>query len=106
MNPKVQRVIDHMNANLHRNLALKDLAKLARLSKSRRCCVFKETTGLSVGRYLKSLRMAKARELLETTSLSAKEIRARVGILDQSHFVRDFKKRHDVTPSEYREKKA
>lgn len=106
MNPKVQRVIDHMNANLHRKLVLEDLAKLARLSRSRLCCLFKETTGLSVGQYLKSLRMAKARELLKTTSLSVKEIRARVGILDQSHFVRDFKKRHDVTPSEYREKKT
>ena len=106
MNPKVQKVIDHMNANLHRKLVLKGLAKLARLSRSRLCCVFKEETGMSVGRYLKSLRIAKAGDLLETTSLSTKEIRSSVGILDHSHFVRDFKKRHDVTPSEYREKKT
>lgn len=58
---------------------------------------------MSVGQYFKAQRIQKARELLETTSLSVKEIAARVGIQDQSHFTRDFKRGHRLTPSQYRE---
>lgn len=104
MNLKVERVIAYMNANLHRKLVLEDLARLARLSRSRLCCVFKETTGMSVGRYLKALRIQKAHKLLKTTSLSEKEIGAAVGMRDQSHFSRDFKKAYTLTPSQYRER--
>jgi AraC-like DNA-binding protein len=46
----------------------------------------------------------KARELLETTSLSIKEIRLRVGMSDESHFTRYFKKAIGVTPSRHRAK--
>ena len=40
--------------------------------------------------------------LLTTTFLSVKEIVRRVGLTDESHFVRDFKRFYGVTPSEYR----
>lgn len=106
MHPKVRIVIDHMNANLHRAVTLGDLAQLTRLSRSRLCCVFKKETGISPGKYLRGLKMQKARELLDTTLLSEKEIRATLGILDHSHFVRDFKKTHGVTLSQYRKKRT
>jgi len=51
---------------------------------------------------LKSLRMQQAGILLTTTFLSVKEIARRVGLTDESHFVRDFKRIYGVTPSEYR----
>lgn len=57
---------------------------------------------MSPGQYLKALRLEKARGLLEATSLSVKEVRARVGMQDQSHFVRDFNRVYGVTPSQYR----
>jgi AraC-like DNA-binding protein len=40
--------------------------------------------------------------LLTTTFLSVKEIASRVGLADESHFVRDFKRIYGMTPSEYR----
>jgi AraC family transcriptional regulator of arabinose operon len=46
--------------------------------------------------------MQAAKELLETTFLSIKEIVALVGFNDESHFVRNFKKLYGVTPSEHR----
>ena len=59
---------------------------------------------MSIGEYLKNLRMQKAGELLETTSLNVKEVAAAVGMRDQSHFVRAFKKSYGLTPSQYRDK--
>ena len=46
--------------------------------------------------------MQAAKELLETTFLSVKEIVALAGFNDESHFVRNFKKLYGVTPSEHR----
>ena len=46
--------------------------------------------------------MEGATTLLLDTFLSVKEIIARVGFSDGSHFVRDFKRIYGVTPTEYR----
>jgi transcriptional regulator GlxA family with amidase domain len=104
MSPKVRKVVDYMSSNLDRKLTLNGLARLVKLSRSRLCFTFKAQMGMPVGQYLKALRIQKARALLETTSLSVKEIAAFVGMKDQSHFVRDFKRTSGLTPSEYREK--
>lgn len=52
--------------------------------------------------YLKVLRIEKAKHLLETSFLSVKEITHLVGLNDESHFVRDFKKAYGVSPTPYR----
>ena len=46
--------------------------------------------------------MERAKELLETSFLSVKEIAHRVGLNDESHFVRDFKMIYGLTPISYR----
>ena len=46
--------------------------------------------------------MESAKHLLESSFLSIKEIAHRVGLNDESHFVRDFKKAYGVPPSLYR----
>lgn len=45
--------------------------------------------------------MEKARELLQTSFLSVREIRRTVGPGDESHLSRDFKKAYGVTPTLY-----
>ena len=46
--------------------------------------------------------MQRAKELLETTFLSVKEIRNNIGVNDHSHFIREFKKSYGMTPAQYR----
>ena len=46
--------------------------------------------------------MRKAEKMLRTTFLSVKQIVKRVGIVSNSHFVHDFRKKHGVTPTAYR----
>jgi AraC-like DNA-binding protein len=46
--------------------------------------------------------MERARYLLETSFLSVKEIAYSVGLSDESHFVRDFKKAYGAPPTRYR----
>jgi len=106
MNPKIRRIVDQMNCELHMKRSLNDWARISNLSRSRMCHLFKTQMGVSPGQYLKGLRLETARTLLETTSLSVKEIRARVGLADQSHFVRDFNNAYGLPPSQYRAQRS
>jgi transcriptional regulator GlxA family with amidase domain len=104
MLPTVRKIVRYVSSNLDEHLTLNKLAHLARLSPSRMCCLFKGEMRVSPGLYIRDLRVKKARELLETTSLSVKEIRLRVGMSDESHFTRYFKKAFGETPSRHRAK--
>lgn len=102
MDQRVQEVLALMNANLGRGLPLNKLARSVNLSSSRLRCLFKAETGISLAKYFKYLRMEKAKELLETSFLSVKQIAARTGFNDMSHFVRDFKQIYGLTPAAFR----
>jgi AraC-like DNA-binding protein len=99
---KVQAVIDFMNANFHRSIAMTDVASLVNFSDTYLSRVFKIETGITPSQYLARLRMEKASQLLTTTFLSIKEIMAAVGYNSKSYFAKQFKRHFDVTPSEYR----
>jgi AraC-like DNA-binding protein len=102
MAERVQRLIELMQGDPSRNLTLNKMAESANLSAPYFCYLFKTITGVPPAKYLKSLRMQQAATLLTTTFLSVKEIVRRVGLSDESHFVRDFKRVYGMTPSEYR----
>ena len=55
--------------------------------------------------YLTTIRMEKAKELLERADYSMKEICSMVGYSDPNYFSRSFKKKVGVTPTEYKEGK-
>ena len=101
---RIQKVVDYIHANLDKRITADDLARAARLSRSRLCYLFKAETGVAPMQYLKRCRIEKARDLLESTPLSVKEIRSSVGLSDRSHFTRGFKETFGVTPFEYRRK--
>ena len=91
-----------MLENLHREISLTELADSVNLSVWRLSHIFQSDLGMSPIKYLKLLRMEKAKNLLEKSGLSVKEITYRVGINDESHFTRDFKKVYGKAPSHYR----
>jgi transcriptional regulator GlxA family with amidase domain len=102
MTYKIEIVISLMRDNLHRDLPLDEMARAISLSPEHLCRVFRAETGVSPVQYLKSLRMERARSLLETTFLSVKEVMARVGVGDVSHFARDFRRAFGCSPAQYR----
>jgi len=102
MGQRVKLVIELMQGDPSRVFSLGKMAESVNLSATHFCYLFKSETGIPPARYLKSLRMRHAATLLTSTFLSVKEIVRRVGLTDGSHFMRDFKRMHGVTPSEYR----
>lgn len=99
MDSRVRLAINLLSEDLSRDLDFKALAVYVNLSSSRLRHLFKEETGLTPAQYLKRLRLERARELLERSFLRLKEVMPQVGINDESHFVRDFKKVHGITPA-------
>lgn len=81
---------------------IKEIAAGLHISSSHLRHLFKKELGIAPAHYLKALRLQAAKELLETTFLSVKEVMAAVGLTDLSHFVRDYKKHHGETPSQSR----
>jgi len=100
---RVQNIVRLMRRDLRARLTLNDMARAANLTSFHFCHLFKAETGRSPAKYLKTLRLERARELLETTFLSVKEIRALVGLNDESHFARDFRAAYGLTPQQHRE---
>ena len=67
--------------------------------------IFKEESGYNFIEYLTNVRMDRAKELLDNSDLSMKEICAMCGYTDPNYFSRSFKKNVGVTPTEYKDGK-
>jgi transcriptional regulator GlxA family with amidase domain len=61
--------------------------------------IFADVAGVGFRSYLRRLRMSKAADLLDTTSLPVKEIARRVGYGDASQFSKAFKRTYGISPS-------
>lgn len=102
MNPRVQAVISLIQRDLSRKVTLSEMAQAVNLSAEHLRRLFKSEIGMTPIQYQKKLRLLEARRLLESTFLNVQEIMVRVGLSDDSHFVRDFKKLYGLTPAQYR----
>src|SRR5712691_1320364 len=102
MDRRIKQAIELMQSDLHRAFPLSKMAESVNLSPGRFCYLFESEIGTPPARYLRSVRMCNAASLLASTFLSVKEILTRVGFTDQSHFLRNFKKVYEMTPSQYR----
>ena len=93
-----------MSEDVSRPLRLDEVAHSVNLSASRLQHLFKADTNMTAAQYLKSLRMQKAKQLIDSTFLSTKEIMQKVGMKDESHFVREFKKIYGLPPGSYKQR--
>lgn len=99
--PEVRAVCDYLEAHCDRRITLEQLSTLAGLSKYHLLRCFTRQKGITPYRYLETVRVNRARALLEqgATPLDAA---LRAGFADQSHFNHFFKILTGLTPSQYR----
>ena len=102
MDQRVQRVKTLIESSLDRELTVSEMARFVELSVSHLQHLFKNEIGQSPGHYVQTLRLNQARELLESSSLSIKQIMFRIGTKDRSNFERRFKQAYKLTPVQYR----
>jgi AraC family transcriptional regulator len=101
MDKRVETAIELMRANGRHCLSVADLARIVGLSPWHFTHLFKTETSKSPKEYLKEVRMQKAQEMLTRTLLNPKEVVYALGLNDRSHFSREFKRLHGLTPKEF-----
>ena len=106
MDRRIELVIARLENDTSRAWDTDTLATLVNLSPSRFRHLFKHETGTSPRQYLRELRFRKAEVMLATTFMSVKEIAEAVGLVSVTHFMKDFRMRHGMTPREYQKRKA
>lgn len=87
------------------DLNLNSICNYLNISASYFSSIFKEAIGETFMEVLIGIRMQKARELLEQTTLKTYEIAQRVGFSDPHYFSISFKKATGKTPTEYAREK-
>lgn len=104
LDSRVLQVLEYARSNLTHDLSLSRIASQSNVCIWHICRLFRKDLGMSPSRCVKLLRMRSAAELLDKTHLSVKQVMARVGFNDESHFVRDFKIVFGESPTHYRKR--
>jgi AraC family transcriptional regulator len=91
-------VKEYINAHLHQDLKLKEIAAIAQISPYHFLRLFKQSMGITPHQYILQCRLNRAKYLLQNSELSIVEIVTQTGFCDQSHFTRYFKRLTGITP--------
>ncbi len=84
-------------------LTVRGIAAELRLSESGLRQLVRRHLSCGLKRYIQEQRMIRAKELLQSSLLSIKEIMRLVGVNDASHFSRTFKEFSGLAPRHYRQ---
>jgi AraC-like DNA-binding protein len=103
---RIARSVEFMKDHLREPLRISTLSAVVNLSRSHYTTLFKRVTGYAPLMYLNHLRLQRAVQLLDTTSLPIKNISDELGFSDQFYFSRAFRKMHGYSPSEHRRRYA
>jgi AraC-like DNA-binding protein len=87
-------------------IKVKDMATILKMSESALAHACTELLGVSPAKAFACYRQEKAKQMLQHTNLSIKEIAAELGYHDESHFIHRFRKEHGATPGSYRERQT
>lgn len=99
----IRNAISYISENYASNIKINELADYIGVNRSYLASSFKKATGYSPKEYLLSLRMEKAKLLLEKTDMPVNTVATSVGYTDQLAFSRMFKKYSGISPKTYRE---
>lgn len=97
-------VVHYIRKNLDKPLSVGELSQKAYMSESNFHRVFKNELGVSPIEFINEERMRKATKLLQNTRKKIKEVCIECGFNSLSYFTRCFKKKHHVSPNEYRKR--
>jgi len=92
----------YINENYMRDISLQDVAEYAGVTRNYMSRLLGEHFGCSLTELVNRRRVARARELLDKTSLPIYEIADRVGFLSSNYFIRVFRSYCGLTPDIYR----
>ena len=98
----VIHTIEHMRENIGRMISLEELAKVAGLSVSHYCAVFKRKTSQTPIQLFTSMKIQRACQWLQNENQTIKTVSYNLGFFDQYHFSKVFKLIMGVSPRAFK----
>lgn len=99
--PYVDRAIAYLAQHVT-TASADQLARAVNLDRSYLSTLFKQSTDLTPGQYIRNFRITKARHLLESSMLPIEKVAQQCGYDHANSFTRIFKQTYGMTPREYR----
>lgn len=93
-----QLILDRLSETVE----VTDLARACALSRSHFSRAFKCSTGLSPQDWIRQQRIARAKQLIQSTDLSLTQISLECGFCDQAHFCHIFTRSEGINPFAWR----
>lgn len=103
---RIEKAFEYMKANYNKEITLEDIAKIVNMAEVSFSRFIKKRTGKTFIDNLNDIRLGHATRLLIDSIFTISEISAKCGYNNLSYFNRVFKKKHQVTPKEFRENYA
>ncbi|WP_333826615.1 helix-turn-helix transcriptional regulator [Pararhodobacter sp.] len=97
-----RRVLEHIDTNLHRRIAIAELAEAAGLGESWFARAFRNATGETPARAVTRRRIERTKSLLRNADVPLVDIAGAAGFSDQAHFTRVFRTHTGTTPAVWR----
>jgi AraC family transcriptional regulator len=97
-----RRVCDYIEAHLHQEIALLELAGAGGWSVRHFSRMFRRSTGRTPHSFIVGKRVERAKDLLRQRKLPLTEIALTCGFADQSHFTTSFRKATGLAPLRWR----
>lgn len=99
---KLRRAIQYIEENLHRELALADIAAALAISPGHFSHAFRHTVGLPPHQYVVQRRIERAKSLLRESDVPIGEVANRIGCSSAGNFSVLFQRATGMTPRDYR----
>lgn len=97
----VRLVKEYLHDHFSSNISLEQLVEITRLDRSYLIRIFRQAVGMPPYTYLNQIRVEKAKQFLRQ-GMAVADVAIAVGMSDQSHLTRHFKRISGVTPGHYR----
>ncbi|MEI5638782.1 MULTISPECIES: AraC family transcriptional regulator [unclassified Pseudoalteromonas] len=101
-NAKVKKALSIIQCDSHRGITLKDVALKVHSNPTYLANLMKQTTGLTVGEWIKRYQLKTAKQLLLHSNQRVEDIAEQAGWNDVTHFIRQFKRAYNLTPAKWR----
>lgn len=101
---KINFITEYIHENFSKDLSNDKLAKLSGYHPYYLNRIFKDKKGCSLHRYILNYRLSVSAEYLLSTDCTLPEIAEKIGFNNQIAFISAFKKKYNLTPTQFRKK--
>lgn len=99
---RFEKVLDFIDRNIHNKLTLTELCKIVNFNTSHLIKLFKDVYGTTPLKYISSIRIEKAKDLLINTNASITDIAMQTGFQTIHYFSHAFKQHTGMSPIDFR----